>query len=33
MGLLAAYPVNLLLIHFGIKEGMHSPKEMAHAHA
>lgn len=29
MGLLAAYPVNVLLIHLGIKEGMHSPKEMA----
>ncbi|MDT0617468.1 DUF4396 domain-containing protein [Salinisphaera sp. P385] len=28
-GLLAAYPVNLLLIHYGVKEGMHSPK-MAH---
>jgi hypothetical protein len=26
MGLLAAYPVNVLLIHFGVKEGMHSPK-------
>ncbi len=33
MGLLAAYPVNVLLIHWGIKEGMHNPKEMAkHAH-
>ncbi len=30
MGLLAAYPVNLLLIAWGVKEGMHSPKE-AHA--
>jgi len=30
MGLIAAYPVNLLLIAFGVKEGMHSPKE-AHA--
>jgi len=28
-GLAAAYPVNVLLIRFGIKEGMHSPK--AHA--
>jgi hypothetical protein len=28
-GLLAAYPVNVLLIHWGVKEGMHSPKEMA----
>jgi hypothetical protein len=27
MGLLAAYPVNLLLIAWGVKEGMHSPKE------
>lgn len=26
MGLIAAYPVNVLLIHFGVKEGMHSPK-------
>ena len=31
-GLLAAYPVNVLLIRFGIKEGMHSPKDHA-AHA
>lgn len=31
MGLLAAYPVNLLLIKLGVKEGMHNPKE-AHAH-
>lgn len=31
VGLLAAYPVNVLLIKFGIKEGMHSPK-MAHGH-
>jgi hypothetical protein len=30
VGLLAAYPVNVLLIRCGIKEGMHSPK--AHAH-
>ncbi len=30
LGLLAAYPVNVLLIRFGVKEGMHSPKEMAH---
>ena len=29
MGLLAAYPVNVLLIKLGVKEGMHSPKEMA----
>lgn len=26
VGLFAAYPVNLLLIRFGIKEGMHDPK-------
>ena len=31
LGLLAAYPVNLMLIHFGLKEGMHSPKQMAHS--
>jgi hypothetical protein len=31
VGLLTAYPVNLLLIQFGLKEGMHSPKQMAHA--
>ena len=30
IGLLAAYPVNVLLIRLGVKEGMHSPKE-AHA--
>lgn len=28
-GLLAAYPVNLLLIRLGVKEGMHDPREMA----
>ena len=28
LGLLAAYPVNLLLIHFGVKEGMMNPAEM-----
>ena len=28
-GLLAAYPVNVLLIQFGIKEGMHDPREAA----
>jgi hypothetical protein len=27
MGLLAAYPVNVLLIALGVKEGMHSPNE------
>ncbi len=31
MGLLAAYPVNVILIRLGVKEGMHSPKD-AHAH-
>ncbi len=31
IGLLAANPVNVLLIKMGIKEGMHSPK-MAHNH-
>ena len=28
MGLLAAYPVNLLLIRFGVKEGMMNPAKM-----
>lgn len=28
-GLAAAYPVNVLLVHFGVKEGMHDPREMA----
>ncbi|MFC4448803.1 DUF4396 domain-containing protein [Halorussus aquaticus] len=28
LGLLAAYPVNLLLIHFGVKEGMMNPAKM-----
>lgn len=33
LGLVAAFPVNVLLIKFGIKEGMHNPKEMAeHMH-
>ncbi|EKF74646.1 hypothetical protein A11A3_07498 [Alcanivorax hongdengensis A-11-3] len=32
-GLLVAYPVNVLLIHFGVKEGMHDPRHMMeHAH-
>jgi len=26
IGLIAAYPVNVLLIHFGVKSGMHNPK-------
>lgn len=29
LGLLAAYPVNVLLIHFGVKEGMMNPAETA----
>ncbi|MEQ8604083.1 MAG: DUF4396 domain-containing protein [Marivibrio sp.] len=29
LGLAAAYPVNALLIAFGVKEGMHDPREMA----
>lgn len=36
LGLLAAYPVNALLIHWGIKEGMGDPRKMAeqmHEHA
>ncbi|RBI60009.1 DUF4396 domain-containing protein [halophilic archaeon] len=28
MGLIAAYPVNLLLIHYGVKEGMMNPAKM-----
>lgn len=33
-GLAAAYPVNVLLIRFGVKEGIHIPREMAtHASA
>ena len=28
-GLVAAYPVNVLLIRWGVKEGMHDPREMA----
>ena len=27
LGLIAAYPVNVLLIHFGVKEGMMDPRE------
>ncbi len=27
----AAYPVNVLLIRWGVKAGMHEPREMAHA--
>tara|TARA_R110001606_G_scaffold81584_4_gene187658 strand:+ start:20706 stop:21344 length:639 start_codon:yes stop_codon:yes gene_type:complete len=29
-GLLVAYPVNALLIRFGVKEGMHDPRHMMH---
>lgn len=29
MGLLAAYPVNLLLIHYGVKEGMMNPAQVS----
>jgi hypothetical protein len=29
MGLIAAYPVNLLLIHVGVKEGMMNPAKMS----
>ena len=29
-GLVAAYPVNLLLIHFGVKEGMMDPRMTDH---
>lgn len=29
MGLLAAYPINVLLISFGIEEGMMTSAEMA----
>lgn len=32
LGLLAAWPVNVLLMLFGVKEGMHDPRERAHAH-
>jgi hypothetical protein len=32
VGFLAAYPVNALLVRFGVKEGMHSPKEHAAHH-
>ncbi len=28
-GLIAAYPVNVLLIRLGVKEGMHDPRDMA----
>ena len=31
LGLVAAYPVNVLLIHWGIKEGMHDPRQHSHS--
>lgn len=31
MGLIAAYPVNVLLIRLGVKRGMHNPKHTNHA--
>jgi len=31
-GLIAAYPVNILLIHFGVKEGMMDPRMTDHDH-
>ncbi len=31
-GLLAAWPVNVLLIKWGVKEGMHDPRHMAQDH-
>jgi hypothetical protein len=33
MGLIAAYPVNILLVYFGVKKGMHSPKHEGQAEA
>lgn len=32
VGLFAAYPVNVILIALGLKEGMHDPRHMAHGH-
>lgn len=29
-GLIAAYPVNVLLVRFGVKKGMHNPKKTHH---
>lgn len=29
LGLVAAYPVNVLLIHWGVKEGMHDPRHQS----
>lgn len=31
-GLVAAYPVNLLLLHYGVKEGMMDPRHTHHEH-
>ncbi|WP_238364234.1 DUF4396 domain-containing protein [Mesobacterium pallidum] len=31
-GLLTAYPVNVALIHFGVKEGMMDPRDSHHGH-
>lgn len=35
IGVLAAYPVNVLLVYFGVKEGMGDPRDtsMSHSHA
>lgn len=32
MGLIAAYPVNVILIRMGVKEGMHDPREHHEGH-
>ena len=32
-GLAAAYPVNVILVRTGIKEGMHDPRQMAGGHS
>jgi len=32
LGLFAAYPVNVALIHFGVKEGMMDPRNTGHTH-
>jgi hypothetical protein len=31
-GLVAAYPVNLILIRMGVKQGMMDPRDTHHAH-
>ena len=33
IGLLAAYPVNVLLVYFGIKEGMGDPRDTSSSHS